>query len=76
MKSVAELVDELVDVKYELEKAKYSRPERLYGWVTSAYALAYGLDNGCGKRQLANHLQKLIDEARQELSDLSDKVEV
>lgn len=75
MKTLTELVEELVDVKHELEKAKYSRPERLYGWVASAIALAHGLDSGLGKRQLANHLQKLIDEVNQELSDLSAKVE-
>ena len=75
-KLLAELVQELVDVMYELEKVKYSRPERSHGWVKSAFALAYGLDNGLGKRQLAHTLQKFIDEAKQELSDLCDKVEL
>lgn len=76
MKSVAELTEELVEVAYEVEKLKYSRPRREAGWVTVAYVLAYGLDNGCGKRQMANYLQERIDKLNQELSDLSDKVEV
>lgn len=75
MKSVAELTEELVNVAYEVEKLKYSRPRRESGWVTVAYSLAYGLDSGCGKRQMANYLQKRIDELNQELSDLCAKVE-
>jgi len=73
-KSLSELTEELVDVMYALEKIKYSRPERSHGWVKSAYVLAYGLDNGLGKRQLASSLQKMIDEAKQEMSDLCDKL--
>lgn len=75
-KTLAELTEELVEVMYALEKVKYSRPERSHGWVKSAYVLAYGLDNGLGKRQLANTLQKMINEVTQEMSDLCDKVEV
>ena len=75
-KSLADLTEELVNVMYELDKAKYSRPERIHGWIKAGYILAIGLDNGLGKRQLANTLQKQIDEATQELSDLCAKVEV
>jgi len=75
-KSLADLTDELVNVMYELDKAKYSRPERIHGWIKTSYLLAFGLDNNLGKRQLANTLQRQIDEARQELSDLCAKVEV
>jgi hypothetical protein len=66
-KSLADLTEELVNVMYELDKAKYSRPERTHGWIKASYLLAIGLDNGFGKRQLANTLQRQIDEARQEL---------
>jgi hypothetical protein len=75
-KTLADLTEELVNVMYELDKAKYSRPERIHGWIKAGYILAIGLDNGLGKRQLANTLQKQIDEATQEMSDLCDKVEV
>jgi hypothetical protein len=75
-KLLADLTEELVNVMYELDKAKYSRPDRIHGWIKAGYLLAIGLDNGFGKRQLANTLQREIDEARQELSDLCAKVEV
>ena len=75
-KSLADLTEELVNVMYELEKVKYSRPERIHGWIKAGYLLAIGLDNNLGKRQLANTLQRQIDEAKQELSDLCAKVEV
>lgn len=74
-KSLADLVEELVEITYELEKAKYSRPERAHGWIKAAYVLAYGLDNGLGKRQLADVVQRRINDVRKEMSDLSDKVE-
>jgi hypothetical protein len=73
-KSLADLTEELVNVMYELDKVKYSRPERVHGWIKAGYLLAIGLDNNLGKRQLANTLQRQIDEARQEMSDLSDKL--
>ena len=75
-KTLAQLTEELVEVMYAFEKVRYSRPERSHGWVKSAYVLAYGLDNGLGKRQLANTFQKMINEVTQEMSDLCDKVEV
>jgi len=75
-KSLTELVDELVNVSYELEKVKYSRPERSHGWIKAAYVLAIGLDNGLGKRQIADSLQRKINEVVQEMSDLSAKVEL
>ena len=73
-KSLADLTEELVDVMHELDKVKYSRPERIHGWIKVGYLLSIGLDNGLGKRQLANTLQREIDEAKQEMSDLSDKL--
>jgi hypothetical protein len=76
MKTLPELVEELVEAMYELEKVKYSRPERRHGWVSASYLLAYGLESGLGKRQIAARLQKNIDEAKQEMSDLCDKVEL
>lgn len=69
-KLVADLTEELVNVMYELEKVKYSRPERSHGWVRVSYLLSIGLDNGFGKRQLASILQREIDEAKQELATL------
>jgi hypothetical protein len=66
-KSLADLTEELVNVMYELDKAKYSRPDRIHGWIKAGYLLAIGLDNGFGKRQLANVLQREIDGARKEL---------
>ena len=69
-KSLADLTEELVDVMYALEKVKYSRPERSHGWVRVSYLLSIGLDNGFGKRQLANILQKEIDTAKTELENL------
>jgi len=75
-KSLTDLVDELVNVRYELEKMKYSQPDRRHGWITAAYVLSYGLDSGLGKRQIADVLQKRINETMQEMSDLSAKVEV
>jgi hypothetical protein len=73
-KSLADLTEELVNVMYELDKVKYSRPERIHGWIKAGYLLSIGLDNGMGKRQLATRLQREIDGARQEMSDLSDKL--
>lgn len=75
-KPLSELVQELANVAYEVEKLKYNNPQWAAGWIRGAYVLAYGLERGCGKNQLAHSLQKLIDEANQELSDLSAKVEV
>lgn len=75
-KLLADLVQELVDVMYELEKKKYSRPERSHGWVKASFILAYGADAGHGKRQLAKTLQRNIDETLQEMSDLYGKVEL
>jgi hypothetical protein len=66
-KSLADLTQELVDVMYELDKAKYSRPERIHGWIKVGWLLSIGLDNGLGKRQLAYTLQREIDGAKQEL---------
>jgi len=75
-KLLADLTEELVNVMYELDKVKYSRPERIHGWIKVGYLLSIGLDNGLGKRQLAHTLQREIDGATQELSDLCAKVEV
>jgi hypothetical protein len=75
-KLLADLVQELVDVAYALEKKKYSRPERVHGWVKASFILAYGAEAGFGKRQLAHNLQRAIDETNQEMSDLYGKVEL
>ena len=75
-KLLADLTEELVNVMYELDKVKYSRPERIHGWIKVGYLLSIGLDNGLGKRQLAHTLQREIDGATQELSDLCAKVEL
>jgi hypothetical protein len=69
-KLLADLTEELVNVLYELEKVKYSRPDRSYGWIRVGYLLSIGLDNGLGKRQLASSLQQEIDTAKTELATL------
>jgi len=75
MKTLPELTEELVDIMYELEKIKYSRPERKHGWVRASYIFSHGLENGLGKRQIAKVIQDSINEAKQEMSDLCAKVE-
>ena len=71
-KLLADLSEELVQVVYELDKVKYpTTADRLHGWIKVGYLLSIGLDNGFGKRQLANVLQREIDGVKQELSDLS-----
>lgn len=76
-KLLADLTEELVNAIYELDKVKYPRTaDRAHGWIKAGYLLAIGLDNGFGKRQLAITLQREIDGAKQELSDLCAKVEV
>jgi len=71
-KLLADLSEELVQVVYELDKIKYpNTADRLHGWIKVGYLLSIGLDNGFGKRQLANVLQREIDGVKQELSDLS-----
>ena len=74
-KLLADLTEELVNAMYELDKIKYpTTADRLHGWIKAGYLLAIGLDNGFGKRQLANTLQREIDGVKQELSDLSAKM--
>lgn len=71
-KLLADLTEQLVNAMYELDKVKYpNSPDRLHGWIKVGYLLSIGLDNGFGKRQLANVLQREIDGVKQELSDLS-----
>ena len=73
-KTLVELVEELVSADYEVEKLKYTNPRR-DGWIHATYALAYGVQHGYGKKQLATVIQSMIDKRLQELSDLSAKVE-
>lgn len=71
MKNFVELVEELVNVTYEVEKEKYpSTAERSTGWVVSAYALAYGLEMGLTKTEILGGLQNRIDEQKKELANL------
>jgi len=71
-KLLADLSEELVNAVYELDKIKYPRTaDRLHGWIKVGYLLSIGLDNGFGKRQLTETLQREIDGVNQELSDLS-----
>jgi len=72
MKNFVELVEELVNVTYEVEKVKYpSTAERSTGWVISSYALAYGLEMGISKTQILEVLQNKIDEQKKELVTLT-----
>ena len=75
MKTVTQLVDELVEITYELEKVKFNTPQRSSGYVVATYIMSYGLDFGLDDLQIAKKLQNEIDQKTQELSDLSDKVE-
>jgi len=75
-KLLSDLTEQLVDVMHELDKVKYpATASRIQGWIKVGYLLSIGLDNGLGKRQLAHTLQREIDGATQELSDLCAKVE-
>lgn len=77
MKNLPDLVEELVNVTYELEKIKYpSSAERRTGWVRSAYILAWGLEYRYTVPQLKKQLQSAIDETTQEMSVLCAKVEL
>lgn len=70
-KLVADLTEELVNAVYELDKVKYPRTaDRLHGWIKVGYLLSIGLDNGFGKRQLAETLQRELDGVNQELATL------
>jgi signal recognition particle subunit SEC65 len=72
MKNFVELVEELVNVSYEVEKIKYpSTAERSAGWIVSSYALAYGLEMGISKTQILETLQTRIDEQKRELATLT-----
>jgi hypothetical protein len=76
-KLLADLVEELVNVTYKVEKIKYpATADRRLGWVTAGYIMAYAIDYGYGKNQIRHKLQTQIDETVQELSDLCDKVEL
>jgi len=75
MKTITELVDELVEITYELEKVKFNTPQRSSGYVVATYIMSYGLDFGLEKQELAQKLQNEIDQKTQELSDLSAKIE-
>jgi hypothetical protein len=77
MSNLADLVEELVNITYQVEKIKYPHTaDRRLGWVTAGYIMAYGLEFGYGKNQIRKKLQIEIDEKTQEMSDLSAKVEL
>lgn len=79
-KSIPQLIEELVEASWELEKAKYTSPNRASGWIAATWILGYGLDSGYGKNQIKTFFQKRIDEYKAELdekmSEVSAKVEV
>jgi hypothetical protein len=76
-KLLPDLVEELVNVAYQVEKIKYpATADRRMGWVTAGYIMAYGLEYNYGKNQIRHKLQIEIDEMTKELSDLCDKVEL
>jgi hypothetical protein len=76
-KLLPDLVEELVNVAYQVEKIKYpATADRRMGWVTAGYIMAYGLEYNYGKNQIRQKLQIEIDQMTKELSDLCDKVEV
>jgi hypothetical protein len=77
MKNLADLVEELVNITYQVDKIRYPHTaDRRTGWVTAGYIMAYGLEYGFGKNQIRQKLQNAIDEMAQEMSDLCDKVEL
>jgi len=76
-KSVAELIDELVEVSYQLDKIKYpNSADRRIGYVQASYLIAYSLDFGYSTDAIKCRLQDAINELLHELSDLSDTVEL
>jgi hypothetical protein len=76
-KLLADLVEDLVNVTYKVEKIKYpATADRRLGWVTAGYIMAYSIEYGYGKNQIRNKLQIEIDEMTKELSDLCDKVDL
>jgi hypothetical protein len=76
-KLLADLVEELVNVTYKVEKIKYpATADRRLGWVTAGYIMAYAIDYGYGKNQIRQKLQDQINDVMQELSDLCDKVDL
>ena len=76
-KLLPDLVEELVNVAYQVEKIKYpATADRRMGWVTAGYIMAYGLEYNYGKNQIRHKLQIEIDEMTKELSDLCDKVDL
>ena len=78
-KSLPELIEELVEISWQLEKLKYNSPNRATGWIASTWILGYGLENGYGKNQIKTFFQNRIDEYKAELaekmSEASAKVE-
>ena len=79
-KSLPELIEELVEISWQLEKLKYNSPNRATGWIASTWILGYGLDGGWGKNEIKAMFEKRIAEYQAELdekmSELSAKVEV
>jgi hypothetical protein len=71
MKNFVELVEELVNATYEVEKVKYpNTAERSAGWITASYVLAYALETGVSKTRILETLQTRIDEQKRELANL------
>ena len=79
-KSLPELIEELVEVSWQLEKAKYSNPQRVAGWIKTTWIMGYALEFGYGKNQikqkLVNEINDLQAELDEKMSEVCGKVEL
>lgn len=72
--TIASLVDQIVAMRYRVEKLKSTKPEYYLGYLSAVWTLAYSLDEGCNKKQIRERMLRMLEMYETELAEKQSDV--
>ena len=64
------IVEELVEVSFEIEKVKYSNPIRSAGWCEATYLLTFAISSGLSEEEILERVSQRVSQRKEELQKL------